>query len=509
MYDLEIIKRSHHILCKPNNSHARMMIDRFSTTLIKYSLSMVGGETVRIKDKVYATRNATKQEYRFHYNLLDKFLNHCHNLKINIKEEPPILGLSVDFPIFDKWKLRDDQEDYYNYAIENPKLWEQPNRILTCQPGAGKSFIMMKSISEYGRRTILFMRPGFVKNFVREMIDTFDIDISEIIFVAGIEELNDLISRAINNDIFEKIIIISNKTYYFYISSYLELEPNIFAARYNCHPDNFFKLLEVGYRLIDEVHLDFHFNHRLDLFTNISKSLSSSATLVHGGDEFMKKIQEVTYPDKDRFKQKRFNKYVDVIAQFYNLSHPNSVRTKNHGQGFYSHNVYEKYILKDKKRTDNYMSVIKEAIEISYTKNYKEGKRCLIFCSGADTGTILQEKIAKLYPNLKVGRYIATFKDPESVYQESDIIISTLGSCGTAKTIPNLSTVILTIAVDSESANLQGFGRLRDTKDNTKTTFVYFVCEDITVHRNYHYKKRSYLEGRVVSISENHTRIYV
>ena len=133
----------------------------------------------------------------------------------------------------------------------------------------------------------------------------------------------------------------------------------------------------------------------------------------------------------------------------------------------------------------------------------------MVFCTGADTGTVLQEKIAKLYPNLKVGRYIATFKDPESVYQDSDIIISTLGSCGTAKTIPNLSTVILTIAVDSEAANLQGFGRLRDTKDNTKTTFVYFVCEDITVHRNYHYKKRNYLEGRVVSIIENHTRIYV
>ena len=48
---------------------------------------------------------------------------------------------------------------------------------------------------------------------------------------------------------------------------------------YGCNPEDFFNLINVGIRLIDEVHQDFHLNFKIDLYTNVKKTISLSATL--------------------------------------------------------------------------------------------------------------------------------------------------------------------------------------------------------------------------------------
>ena len=110
--------------------------------------------------------------------------------------------------------------------------------------------------------------------------------------------------------------------------------------------------------------------------------------------------------------------------------------------------------------------------------------------------TELTEYMRKKYPRLDVRRY-----DEDDEFEnliDADVSVSTMQSSGTAVDIPNLTTVIMTTAMASSQGNIQGFGRLRALKnDNTKTDFLYFVCEDIPKHIEYHEKKRMILRDRV------------
>ncbi|MNL29466.1 hypothetical protein D3C87_1511480 [compost metagenome] len=86
---------------------------------------------------------------------------------------------------------------------------------------------------------------------------------------------------------------------------------------------------------------------------------------------------------------------------------------------------------------------------------------------------------------------------------ESDIIVSTLKSLGTAQDIPKLLHVYMTDGLGSSQANLQAMGRLRDTIlkiwPDAVPTFYYLVCEDIEKHIEYHERKKETFQGRVVS----------
>ena len=149
------------------------------------------------------------------------------------------------------------------------------------------------------------------------------------------------------------------------------------------------------------------------------------------------------------------------------------------------------------------------SIDFLYMNKRVPGKKFLVFVSSGNMGKFLQIKLQSIYPDLIVGRYIRKYKDPKHVLLDSDIIVSTLQSCGTAVTVPNLSGVFLSVAIDSESSNKQAFGHIRELADSDKHVFGYAVCNDIRSHRSYHSSKKEYLTSRVNQIQEIQTRIYV
>lgn len=216
--------------------------------------------------------------------------------------------------------------------------------------------------------------------------------------------------------------MISNRTLYRYFKAFISLNKE-FYAKYPLDIDELFRYGRFGLRAIDEVHQDFHLNFTLDLFTNVTKSLSLSATLVPGKNRFLSYIQNVVYPDTDRFVQENINVYVDAYAMMYNLETPTKANYTN--GAFYSHNAYEKYLLSRKKILSNYVDYIKMSIDFLYMNKRIPGKKFLVFVS-RNMGRFLQTKLQSIYPDLIVGRYIRKYKDPKHVLLDSDIIVSTL-----------------------------------------------------------------------------------
>ena len=505
---LTIRRRSHHLVLLPHADTAVVFIEGYCRRLVEYTLIPNQGNLTSVPDKVYAVYRSKAKEYRIHFNLYQDFINFVGNkITYEIIDDVPTQGEIISLPIFDKWVLRENQVPFFEYSKHTPKLWEQPNRILTCQPGAGKSFILMKTMSDYKRRAIIVMRPTYMFNFESEMWDTYDISAERVLTVAGSHELVSFLNSIKDNTFDKDIVMISNRTLYRYFKSFISLSKEEFYSKYPLDIDELFKYGRFGLRAIDEVHQDFHLNFTLDLFTNVTKSLSLSATLVPGKNRFLSYIQNVAYPDTDRFVQENINVYVDAYAMIYNLESPTKANYTN--GAFYSHNTYEKYLLSRKKLLSNYVDYIKMSIDFLYMNKRVPGKKFLVFVSSGNMGKFLQIKLQSIYPDLIVGRYIRKYKDPKHVLLDSDIIVSTLQSCGTAVTVPNLSGVFLSVAIDSESSNKQAFGRIRELADSDKHVFGYAVCNDIRSHRSYHSSKKEYLTSRVNQIQEIQTRIYV
>jgi hypothetical protein len=120
--------------------------------------------------------------------------------------------------------------------------------------------------------------------------------------------------------------------------------------------------------------------------------------------------------------------------------------------------------------------------------------------------TQLTKHFSDKYPNLNVKRYVQD--DPMENLLDAGIRFTTILSGGTAHDIPDLTTVILTIAIDSVQANVQAFGRLRELPDSA-VQFYYFVCDDIPKHTQYHERKVQMLEKRAKSFREIFTGKYV
>ena len=178
-------------------------------------------------------------------------------------------------------------------------------------------------------------------------------------------------------------------------------------------------------------------------------------------------------------------------AYVYRVEQPWLLRTSEYGNSSYSHNAFEKGIMKNKSLMNGYRLMISQAAKEYYIKIASPGDKLLIYCSTVDMCTKVVEHLKTIFPDKSVMRYVDS--DPYENLMTPDIRVTTLLSAGTGMDVPGLISVILTTAITSSQANIQGFGRLREIKDK-KQYFVYFVCQDVQKHLTYHLKKKELLQ---------------
>lgn len=352
----------------------------------------------------------------------------------------------------------------------------------------------LMAIEKIQKMPCIIVKPAYIEKWTEDLIKTYNLKLEDIMVIQGGKHLTAFLTKVAEGSLEYKAIIISNRTLQIWLTLYEKHKEDTLEMGYVIHPHEFFEHANCGVRLIDEVHQDFHFNFKLDLYTNVEYAISLSATLITT-DPFLRTMHDIAYPIKDRCPSPPILKYIHSYAVHYRFSKPDKIRTSEYGSKNYSHGAVEKSILKHVPTTNAYLDLINYVLCIGYMKSKKEGKRCIIFAYSVDMCTKISDYLKKMYPDYIVNRYVS--EDDYSNLMQSDIIVSTLGSAGTAVDIPDLTNVILTTAIDSIQSNVQSLGRLRmlDNGD-TATEFHYFVCDDIPKHLEYHSRKKIMLAER-------------
>ncbi|MEM0142855.1 MAG: DEAD/DEAH box helicase family protein [Candidatus Parvarchaeum sp.] len=486
---------SHHFDVTSNVSYIQELLHTFSKRFLYISsLYNTRGEVVSRLVKVYAAANKDRTIIRYHINAYYDFIEflkdrHVNFNNIEIVDHPILLSTPVNFTINSNYTPRDTQVPVIEYIIDkkHPRF-----KLLALDTGEGKTISTFFAMKELGLRTVVLLRPSYIDRWLDE-INKVMIN-PKVMTVVG-PDLKKLIKLAIDNKLDYDILLISNKTFQVFLKNYEELGDNIGDAGFDCTPDQFFSLIKADFRVIDEVHQDFHLNFKIDLYTHIYFSLSLSATLNNFNDT-LDNLYSLAYPKSLRYHTVKPEKYRRMITVFYSIDSEYNIRDSNRGIRAYSHVVYENSILKYKRLRKDYLKMIYTLTQLYFLEKRSNEDKLIIFAGTIEMCENIVHYLKNRLPNISIEKY--TGEDDYSNLIDPVIRVTTPASGGTAHDIPNLTTIIMTVAVDSMQINLQIFGRLRNLKGK-ELNYICLVNQDHTKHMSYHKKREKLLSGRCLS----------
>ena len=500
-YKVTIIKASNFFKLVDFDNDVKQLAFQFTKRFIRVDLGRPSSDG-KPPMTVFAASTKERNEFRFHINAFDDWIKFIEDHHI----KPPLYKLvdrtkfkakEVDLPMKKGWVPRDYQEPIIEFLASTDK--DAQTRFVGIQTGGGKGMCSISALSKLGKRAMILVKPMYIEKWVEELQEKLDIPVQSIMVIKGGTHLKTFLELCNDKTLDDnRIAIISNKTYQNWLKLYETYGKDIIDLGYPAVPEDLFEVYEGGVRLIDEVHQDFHLWFKTDLYTHVDKCISMSATL-DNYDPVTKKMYEIAYPHKSRYEGTVFKPYIDTFAVSYYLQEDRRYQTTEYGQNNYSHNAYEKSILRNNEFFYNYAKMIQSVLDIGFIKRRKEGQKAIVFCSSVRMCTKITEYLQACYHDLDIRRYCDD--DPYENLQEPDIRVSTVLSSGTAHDIKNLVCTVLSIAMDSLQANLQTFGRLRPI-DGEKLEFYYLNCQDIQKHKNYHKNKATLLKPRSSSFTE-------
>lgn len=489
---------SHHIKVTRFNRRIKDSLLSYCRNLAQFGLKKVGRRFVKAMMKVFVGVTKDREEFHFHTNQLQELIRHLGNSGISERQihlvrhvmyEP----VEVEYTYIDARDARDYQAPIIDYIVD-----EGRTKVVTLDPGRGKTFIALRAINLLETRAFFNIKAMYIEKWIADAKEAFDLKKGDLMVVKGSAHLKRLIELGKAGELEAKIILCSNKTFYQYLKDYEYWGRDMLQLGYGCVPSDFFETLGVGIRVIDEVHQDFHLNFRQDLYSHVPKTLSLSGTL-ESDDEFINRMYEVMFPHHIRYHGDVRDIYIGVEGLFYTFATVDEkIRYINKALKSYSHILFEQSVMKNKPVLKQYVDMICGITQDRYVDIRQKGQKMLIFQATVDMCTITARELQRRHPTLKVTRYVS--EDDYEEMLECDIIVSTLKSLGTAIDVPGLRVALLTDGLGSRQANLQCMGRLRRLKPYPDVTpeFLYLVCSDIEKQRTYHEKKKEIFRGRVV-----------
>lgn len=359
------------------------------------------------------------------------------------------------------------------------------------------TMLSLVALSQVGMRIGICILPGFIEKWVGDIVSIHDAKTTDIMVVSGSKAIRGLIAMARDKELTAKYYIFSSRTMQDYITAYEE-NPENCVLMYGASPFEFFQLAGIGSLLVDETHMHFHAIFKVILYSNVQFQLGLSATMI-SDDSVVSRVHKIVYTDKQTYTLEELDKYADVYALAYSIpeSMIRKVKTTNFGSNNYAHAAFENSMLKNRPHLDFYIQLITANMEVLYLDQYAQDDKCLIFVGTVKLATMLADIYKKLLPHLKVNRYCED--DPEENLYESDIIISTVISSGTAVDIKNLRVVLQTVSISSAPQNIQNLGRLRRLDDGKDVRFGYLFAENIHKQVQYHNRRQDLFAARVAS----------
>jgi superfamily II DNA or RNA helicase len=508
-YLMTITKGSHFFKINNFDERIKGIIFKFLHKNIRYGLEKIPGSNRyrKVATGIFAAATKDRSEIRIHINQWDDFIRHLGlefvDLKrVLIQELEPYEPLPLGTILKDEWidAERDNQKPVIEYLDDETNT---QRKFIGMATGFGKGMTCMVGASHYGKRLALVLRPMFIHKWIEDLQKYLKITPEEIMVIQGNAHLKMLLEQqrqGLLSDI--KAFIFSNKTLQMWFKEYTEYKEDIRDMGYGITPEELFPFLKIGLRIIDEVHMDFHLNFKIDLFTHVPKAISLSATL-ENNDPFLMQMYDIAYPIRDRYKSPPPDKYSVARCVLYHIKGAPyvKIKTTEYGAKNYSHNAFEDFIFKNENRLDNYLRLIKYSVDVGFMNDYKPGEKLVIFAFKKEMCTRIVEYLLEWYPRLDIRRYVS--EDPPENMYEPVIRVTTLGSGSTAHDIARLKTAIMTVNVESLQANVQAFGRLRKIPD-LQTRFYYFICADVDKHMRYHKAKMELLSNRATNFNIIH-----
>ena len=463
--------------------------------------------TITIKQPTY-TYLGEKKNSRLSYivHVRSKKPNSCFRL-LRKKER---LGVSNQYSDGLKLTVKKieivDTDEAQCISIDHPdKLYVTDDFIVT-----HNTLLAMIAAAKQGELIGIFVEPKYIGQWLKAFQENCVIAPKRICVIGDdgtkskmstSDKLKSIINMASEGPLPYDAIIVSSTTFRNYIEAYKKagsakvLEE---TEGYGVPPHLFMQHLGIGLRIIDEAHENFHAVFTLDLYTHVTNSVALSATLFND-EPFLNGQINTAYPVAQRYIVPGFNKYVNAYSLHYSMREPRKIKCQ--GSMGYSHVEFEKSILKSRNVTEAYFSMVRESMRYTYDLNRLPGDRCLIYFATIDMCTRFTEFIRREYPYLDAQRFCE--EDPLENLLTADISVSTVKSAGTGKDIAQLTTVIMTQAINASPSNIQGFGRLRDLNRKEalgrKMHFVYFCGDDFLKHLEYHERKVELLRTRALT----------
>jgi superfamily II DNA or RNA helicase len=458
------------------------------------------------KDKYFVGWTVARDEIRYHINHLNDFKkvlwrHYIEEKDIEWVNRPMYKPNKSYLKMTPGWVPRPKQIPAIEYIV-NP---ESPvSKAVILQTGGGKTALVMNAMTKAGVLPCTFLSSDkYIQQWLRDFRNNCVIkDKKRICVIKGADALKGLIDMASEGPVPFDAIIISSTTFARYITEYNNHSQHLEKMTgYGVAPDFFFEHVGIGMRVIDELHQNFHFNFLLDLYTHAPSSVGLTGTLMSDSD-MVNRMMKVAYPEKDRHDKDEYEKYAYAYSLHYNVRTPRLLRTKQAGMGTYSHIEFEKSIMRDRNMQNNYFHMVRESLRHTYDVNYRQPNRCLVYFATIEMCTRFTAWIKREYPDRMVTRFVE--EDSYDDLMKAAVSISTLKSAGTGIDIPDLVTVILTVGVNASPSNLQGYGRLRNLKDDRKLQFLYLVCDDVPKQVEYHERKLELLKTRALACEKRY-----
>lgn len=330
---------------------------------------------------------------------------------------------------------------------------------------------LLMSLSRIGLRSMIVL-PGLIEQWQRAIGQFTMLTEDDVYLIQGQQSVFKLMS-GIDKRIFPKIILCSIST----LRNYA-LDKEGFV---NC--PNFDQLCDVwnvGVRVTDEIHLNFHANLLMDLRLTPANTICLTATFDNSKPD-IKTIFDSHYPVTMRYGENVYHRYVDVYAYAYSTGVGDIPIKAYKGEKGYSQIRWETWLLKQGRHKlrqiteDVYMPLIRA----HYIHRKLADEKCLILCDTVEMCRFFLRECQQNFPECNSAIYISETED--SVLDTAQIIISTPKSAGTGRDIKNLLTVVTTTSVRSAPANEQALGRLR-VLPGREPHFVYAYNTSISSH---------------------------
>lgn len=452
--------------------------------------------------KIFSFFTKNKREFRFHRNQLEEFKAHLEagGFKDYTIEFVPIYKpSSIELPVKPKYSPRQDQEPYIDYLLADGS-----SKMLNLPPGVGKTFCALYAGSKIGNKLIISIEARFFNIWTEALApgnkQILDINFKEeVMFVQGSKDLKALMTLAQLGKLDEvKIFVVAARTLVIFLEAYEKFNGDLEGV-YPLKPEEFYKAIDVGVRIKDEVHLSLHANHKEEVTLHIPKSFSLSGTLEDGS--FKDKIFAILFPKEMRSPDIDYIQYIEVTNFMYTFRHPDKIVHSHKGRSDYSHNAFEKYILSDKARYKSYLAMVISWVEGVYVKDKKPGMRAAIFVESVELAAAFQKDIGARFPQLTVGKYAASTGDVYAEEKLSDLLITTVKSFGVGFDLMDLYCALMTTAIRSQNTNIQVLFRLRQLVNypGLFPRFDYLTCADIVKHIDYHEAKKLQFSAKVKS----------